>query len=569
MIPSPNGQRHPDFFPAALLSAGSFLFLFLTRSAAQTGDSLNYVWAARTGSDLFHPHHLIFNFVIREIHGLFTALGLGLTALNTAQLHNIVWSVVAVVSVYAIGRRVLLSRLGAILAALGLLVSQGFWEYATQAQSYAPAVGSLALLVFLLVRKPVERFRAGDWAGIAALLAVAILYHQGNLLFVLPLAVFIFASAGRRGWRPLSAAGALSGILVLGAYIAGLASSGGERTVPGFVRFIFSYTYHPAPLWGTWRNYSPHGLGYLLFSQLRCLLTVWKPVRPFLLAGLGIGLAALVTGSAVLLIRRPAGRAWRAFLLVWLAVEYAFYLWWAPYDKPWFIITIIPLIFLSGQVARDLGPRFPARPAARWAAAGITAAFLVAVAGFNYATFIRPLQTSLGRDYAEASAAAHCAAGEEFILSSYDVQEHLRYYFDRRNLLQIEIIPMSLCRDLALPKAYERLSGTAFVLPFVYLLPQTRLSMIGGYDSPAGWKRYLEWIFRVRKDAGGEVRSCRTFAALSCASGYLRIGLERTAVAGWPDFLSRLDALGAASFGADPASFTKWAGRTGVTAPGR
>jgi hypothetical protein len=191
---------------------------------------------------------------------------------------------------------------------------------------------------------------------------------------------------------------------------------------------------------------------------------------------------------------------------------------------------------------------------------------LAAAAGFNYAASIRPLQASLGSDYAEASAAAHCAAEDEFILASFDVQEHLRYYFGRRNLLQVEIIPMSLCQDLALPDAYAPLGRTPFVLPFIYLLPQTRLSMVGGYDSPAGWRRTLEWIFDVRKDAGGEARDCRAFAPLPCAAGYLRVGLERRPLAGWADFLTRLDALGAAAFGADPESFRKWDRETGAAA---
>ena len=566
MVSRGAGRKSRDFWPGAALAAGSFLLLFLTRSAAQTGDSLSYVWAARTGQGLFHPHHLLFNFIIREMHLLSAAAGLGLTPLDAAQIHNILWSVAAVVSLYAIGRVLFASRRWALLAAAGLLVSQGFWEYATQAQSYAPAVGSLALLAFLLIRKPVGRFRTGDWAGIAVLLAVAVLYHQGNVLFVAPLAVFILLSLGPRGLRPLFLTGAFSGLIVVSAYAIGLVSSGGEKTAAGFVRFIFSYAYHPAPLWGTWRNFSPHGLGYLLFSQLRCLIPIWKAGRLFLLAGLGAGLAALFIGSAVRLRRRTGDRAWGAFLLTWLAVEYAFYLWWAPYDKPWFIVTVIPLIFLTGQAARTLGSRLLSRPGARPAASAAAALLLAAAAGFNYAASIRPLQTSLGRDYAEASAAAHCAAADEFILSSFDVQEHLRYYFGRRNLLQMEIIPMSLCQDLTLPAAYARLARTPFVLPFIYLLPQTRLSMVGGYDSPAGWRRTLEWIFDVRRDAGGEARDCRAFAELPCAAGYLRVGLERLPLAGWSDFLTRLDALGAAAFGADPESFRTWDRKTGAAA---
>jgi hypothetical protein len=400
-------------------------------------------------------------------------------------------------------------------------------------------------------------------------------------LFVLPLAVFILASAGRRGWLSLLATSTLSGTLVLGIYTAGFVLNGGgqtvsgfilnggERTVSGFVRFVFSYAYHPAPLWGTWSNISPRGLGYLLFSQLRCLITVWKPIRPLLLVGLGFGLAALIIGSVILLCRRAAARPWRAFLLVWLVVEYAFYLWWAPYDKSWFIVTIIPLIFLTGQAIRDVASSLLARPRVRFAAIMMTAVLIAAVAGFNYTTFIRPLQTSLGPDYAEAGAVARCVAGGDFILSSYDVQEQLRFYFGRKNLLQVEIVPMSVCQGLALPKAYNRLAGMPFVLPFNYLLPQTRLSMISGYDSPAGWKRYLEWIFDVRKNVGGEAASCRTFAALSCAPGYLRIGLDRLPLNGWADLLSRLDAIGAASFGADPGSFKKWAEEWGGLATGR
>jgi 4-amino-4-deoxy-L-arabinose transferase-like glycosyltransferase len=551
---APLGKR---WVPGACLAAVSFVFLFLTRSAAQYGDSLNYLWAAKTGQNLFHPHHLIYNFVVRHLHALFQTVGLRADILDTAQIHNILWSVVAVLAVYGIGRKVFVDRRWALPAALALLVSQGFWEYAGQAQSYAPAVGSLCFLAWLLVRRPVGEIGTGGLLASAGVLALAILYHQGNVLFIVPLVVFFLAARGRQGWRPLAFIIVPAGILVLASYAAAVVLSGFERSLSGFARFVFSYAYHPAPLWGTWRNLSIRGLGYLLFSQLRCLITVWKPVRPLLLAGLAAGLLGVFVGSALRLRRSAESRPWTAFLASWLLVEYLFYLWWAPYDKPWFIITVVPLIFLGAALVpkriRERLARPPARSAAFWTALVL----LAAAAAYNYASFIRPLQTSLGRDYAEAAAVARAAGSGEYILSSFDVQEHLRFYFGRQLLLQVEIVPMTICQDLALPAAFAPLAGRPFVLPFQYLLPQTRLSMIGGYDAPAGWRRTLEWIFDVRRDAAGRVLSCREFSELPAAPGYLRIGTARSDLAGWSDFLARLDVL-AGLFGMDPRSFADW-----------
>jgi hypothetical protein len=545
------------------LAVASFVLLFATRAATQYGDSLRYIQSARTGDGIFFPHHILYNTLIRALFLGAEAVRPGIDALIVGQVHNILWAAVAVVVMFAIVRRMTGSVRWAFVAALGLLVCQGFWEYATQTQIYVPAMAVLALLAWTLLRIPPSILSIRDCFLVGGLYVLSILYHQSNVLFAIPMVFFILRKTGLRNWKRLLVIVAVSGGIVLLLYIAAFRATDSERTVSGFIRYALDYTYHPAPNWGTWKNISPVGLGYLLFSQLRNIVTVFDPVQKLMIVFFAVILAALMIDNLRRMRRNAAAESGRALFWIWLGVHFAFFLWWAPHDKNMFTISLFPLIILFLLSARDskrgVGPSRISSPVSL-AAAVIGLAVL---AGVNYATFIKPLHDSRGADYEEARRLDAGVPPGDFILTNFDVQQNLVYHFKRRHALLIDIAAISFCRELHLPAAYGDLQNSTFVFSPDYFFPDSRLSLISGYDNPKGWKKFLAWLFELEVDAVGKVVSGRTFSALEPV-GYLRIGTERIALSGWPDFLGRLDKFVQVNFEVPPGIFERWWRTTGM-----
>ena len=536
-----------------VLLAAVLALLFLTRSAEQYGDSLKYLESARTGLDLYHSHHLGYNSSIRVFYLGLTALGARIDIITSAQIHNFLWALLALLAMAVLARRLTGSTVWAVLAAAALLVCQGFWEYASQAQVYIPAMAVLALMACLASGRPGQPWTPNRAAALSGLFVLAVLFHQTAVLFLLPLVVLFVLSADFLSRRRLIGAAVLAALLILGLYAAAYLMTGDSFSASGFLRYAMDYTFHPAPNWGTWRNVSPNGLGYLLFSLLRNIITVFRSTRLPALAGFGLFLAGLYVWHGLRLRnKRDASRPVRAFLLAWLAVHGGFYLWWAPHDKNNFVIALFPLVLLTALAGHDLAAGLP-RPGRRWAvvAAG---ALIIGLGTVNYATFIRPLQLSPGPDFAEAARLDACVPAGDYILSSNEVQANLVFHFRRSELLQVEILPMCFAQGFDLPEAYQALALHPFVLSPAFLDPASRLSIVTGYEHAEGWRRWLVWLFGLELDARGEVVSGRAFERLSCGGSILRIRTDRSPWRGWPEFLERLDKTVAPASGAEAAS---------------
>jgi hypothetical protein len=544
------------------LAATVFAFLFLTRSLEQYGDGLSYVESARSGIDLFHPHHLGYISAVRAVYQILRAAGAKVDPITAAQLHNILWALAALFSAAFLARRLTGSWAWALFAAFALLVCQGFWEYATQAQVYVPAMGAAALTACLASGRPGRPWTLPRIAALSALFVLAVLYHQTMVLFLLPLAV-LFALSTDNASRLRLAGGALAAaFLILALYAAAFLSRGEPFTVSGFLGYALRYTYHPAPQWGAWSNLGPAGVGYALFSLLRNVIPVVGAFQKPAVAAFGVFLLVLFIWH----IRRlgpkgePGARPLRAFLLTWLAVHGGFYLWWAPQDKNNFTVALFPLVLLVLLAGRDATAGMSATGRRLVAAAG--ALLLIGLGLINYTRFIRPLHLSPGPNYAEAVRLAACVRDGDYILSGQDVLAHLTYYFRRPDLLQIEILPMSFGRGRDLPKAYQVLTGRPAVLSPAYLDPGSKLSMLSGYERPRGWRRWMTWLFGLETDARGDVVSGRAFELLPCGDAYLRIRTDRIALDGWPGFLTRLDELLAPALGGRSRVFRDWSEAT-------
>ncbi|MDD8027111.1 MAG: hypothetical protein PHI34_11405 [Acidobacteriota bacterium] len=546
------------------LAVFAFLFLFITRSVEQYGDSLNYAQSAKTGRDLFHPHHILYNVVIRGFYLAGNAVAPGIDAVAAAQIHNILWACLAVAAVFGILFRWFGSIRPAVAGALGLLLAQGFWEYATQTQIYVPALGVLALLVWVLSGPPSRLFEPVTCGAAAVLWAAAIGYHQSNIMLAIPLAVYFLAAGGRRAWKPLAGVFIAAGAIVIAGYLAVYAAVGGPPTLGGFFRYALAYTAHPDPGWGTFRNVSPAGLGRAVLSQLSNVMPVFKAVK----IPMGIAFAAWLAflgGWNIDRIRRRADSApLRAFLLTWLAAHFAFFWWWSPDEKNMFIISLLPMILLAFVTWRDWAgsrPRANRRPALAAAAALLV---YTAAAVLNFAAVIRPLRVSRGAFYETARLLNECVPTDEMLLTGWSVQQHLAYHFDRGRVLQAELVPQSLLAGIPPAAEFGAVRDHPVFLSPGYIVPDAHVMNVGGYDHPRVWRRWLEWLFGLEIGPRGEPVSCRAFESKPCAGGGIRLRMDRWRIAGWTDFLARLDeACSQSGMDFNPHSFRDWWRETG------
>jgi hypothetical protein len=124
------GPSRPEIFRwlvILFLAVGSFFLLYGFRAAAQTGDSLNYAQSIKTGSNLFHPHHLLFNPIIRFLFVLDSHWGGAIDVITVAQIHNILWAVAAILAMFLVVRHLMKSVYWGAVAAVLLLLTKGFW----------------------------------------------------------------------------------------------------------------------------------------------------------------------------------------------------------------------------------------------------------------------------------------------------------------------------------------------------------------------------------------------------------------------------------------------------------
>src|SRR5512137_1766194 len=91
--------------PGVVLALALVAVLASTAALEQSNDSLSYLVKARDGRRLFHPHHLLFNAAVRALYlGLDWSAGVSDVVL-AAQVHNLVFTFVALLAVYWIGLR--------------------------------------------------------------------------------------------------------------------------------------------------------------------------------------------------------------------------------------------------------------------------------------------------------------------------------------------------------------------------------------------------------------------------------------------------------------------------------
>jgi len=534
---------------ALLLALSAGLLLFSLRAQEQTADSLDYALSARTGSGMYHPHHLLFIPIVRLFLRGLASVGIGSDPILAGQIHNILWAIVTTVCLFFVAGRLLGSLFGAVAAATFLLVARGFWLYSTQLEVYVPATGCLALMTVLLLARPGDALGVGQGLLLSFLLALTVLYHQSSVIFCVPLGCcLIRRREGERAWKNLWVL-LPAGAVVLVAYFIAFRYTDVETRIPdvlsvaqkttlgGFVRFCLAYGFYPQTGWGTFRNVSIMGVARLVHSQIQCLVTFPKILRFVVIPGFGLLLAGLFLWNALRSAREADEAPARRFLLLWLSTYYAFFLWWFPGEREFFITPLFPLTLLAALAVRDLAG---GRPWIRGASLGL----VCAVAATNAAQTILPLHRDRGSSYAAASTLAGRLPAECLVVGDYSVGQNLRYYFGRERFWEAAMPLFYFYRGLPLPERYRPEREECLAVDLSFVSPAYTLGDLGAYGHPAEWTRFLTWLLGVEEGARpGSAASCRRFESMGDIeeSPYLRVYAERQAMDGLGDVFGRLD----------------------------
>lgn len=293
-----------------------------------------YAYSARKGDmRMFHSHHLLFTPIIRLFSLAISSVCKSCDTIFAGQIHNILWAIVTVLSLYFILRHLLDSSFYGVLAALSLLVSQGFWMYATQVEVYIPATGCLALVVAIMVTRQRANFTTLEVIGMSFLVALSIFYHQTNVLFCVPLGYFLLKTQGREGCKVFIKILFLAGITVLSGYVIVFLSNSKEKTLDAFIWFCLSYARLPNPDWGTFKHFSLRGVSDLFENQLLNIVNLPGRSTNTVILIFALIIVFLVGWNIGRIFKETKHKEIRSFLLIWIAIHFLFFLWWLPSER--------------------------------------------------------------------------------------------------------------------------------------------------------------------------------------------------------------------------------------------
>ena len=199
------------------------------------------------GPQLFHPNHLLYNFLGFLGHRTATLFDPGFRALYALQYVSIVFGALCAAIFYSIVRNLFASRRHA-LAVTGLLAfSAGWWRFSTDANVYIISIAFVLLSFFLAYRADRRRPYLA-----ACSLAMAMLFHQ-LAIFFLP-AFFLALLADDNGFDRRNLRRAITGVAIATAFTAAAFATAylltAEPATVGFLDWITQRAAGASPPFG-------------------------------------------------------------------------------------------------------------------------------------------------------------------------------------------------------------------------------------------------------------------------------------------------------------------------------
>lgn len=520
-----------EFVIAAVLGIATIAFLVFFRAIELSGNSLGYTLDVSSWepAERFYAPHLMYKPVLYLFYSVLSSTT-DCGVVCAGQIHSILWGAVAVVCTFVLLHRLTDSALLGFVGATALLVSHGFWVFATQLEVYVPTVGCLLLIITLLLVAS-DRWHWITLSIACALVwAVATVFHQANVVLFVPIAVAVLGRFGIDGWKRLALICGTAGGLVLAAYMIVYASLDESRS---FIAWTVGLANVPLTDWGSLHFWSPSGLKRALYSQVTSLVVLPAEVRPYqtpLLWRGAILLLAILGWNAVQAWRHDALRVARLTFLAWFVVYFLFFTWWDPGVHKFFVPSAAALVVLGALTLRDLLVLIERwgkhRNGLRLALSGTTAAVLtVTLLGtfiFNLVASILPIRGDigprLGPHYQEA-AVLDSITPEACVAYGYGTQMHnLLQYFgwseDRirtqRGLFEQYYDDVTAGDEGATGGSSGFGDQSCAVLRVAFISEPSFEYKTDTYLNTE-WHSFLDWFFRVEHMEDGETISHDSF----------------------------------------------------------
>lgn len=549
---------------SAILS--TVLLLFITRPSYQSGDSLSYACAARTGDvEMFHPHHLLFSPFIRVLHRVFSIIIPDMSLLTTGQIHNTIWALISIVSLFNILLRVPeLKAEAALWVSTLFAVTYGLMTYSSWFEVYVPALGSIAFLVAVLASATETSLGLKRYFVITLLLTLSILYHQTNILFIIPMILY-FSLSNTRRISELIPILSVTGALVLGSYVLAYTQYSHQFTISGLFRYTLNYVYHPNSSWGSLANISIRGLGNLAYSQSQNIVNVPCAIWVYIIAPLTLlTVAILLAQNLIQVLKRNSTSSFRVLLTSWIVVYYGFFLWWLPGEQEFFLITLFPLIIL---IVLSLYSLYSSRYSYvnAWLLRAVMTLLVAALLFFNrILPMLEGSHNCKGEAYSDAAAINGVLSNLEspndvLILTDFEIQQNLRYYFNHE--FSVGVLNPLLCCYQHIPiREKDSIANESIILVDArYIMPGYRVGEYCGYSHPIEWFAFISYLFNMSYDNLGDVAYCRDFSVVcySSVQRFIILSRSRLAVDGIQGFVHTLDERGCSE---NALPFSDWMG---------
>jgi len=226
--------------PGALVVwiASYVFFLFtLANNFSASHDSIHYLLDILNGNELFHQHHLLYNFLASKWRLLLP----GLPPQYAIESFTAFWGSSAMAVIYSFFRnRFFLAPFAAAAGTAIIAFSYGVWFYSVNIEVYMPPLFFIVCCLYFITKKEMD---ISDVRKIALLHCLAILFHQVNILFAV---VVIWAIIiNRKNVKVFSALAqyCLIGIIVAGGmyFLAGWFFEG-HSSVAQWMRWVEGYT---------------------------------------------------------------------------------------------------------------------------------------------------------------------------------------------------------------------------------------------------------------------------------------------------------------------------------------
>lgn len=447
----------------------SFLLLWVFRTQQFTGDSLWYAKAALDGTQIFHPHHLIFTPSIRCLFLSIASIGIDLTILEVGQLFNIFFAALTIGLIHRIIGGVVSTSIS-ILIPLILLFCNGFWSFSTQIEVYIPGIFFSLLLLWTVKENSTSVSRI-----IIAILAFAMatLFHQTNALLAVPLILLM----GKSSWKNAALICSSSGFLVLGAYLLVMNHEGHSLDLVGFTAFSLNYAVSGQEGWGTFSNLLPMGWFELFASQTGNIIrqSYSHVVFYWLIFTLAI-LWLIIFGFRS---AKKTSGAWSliVFSVSWIITNYLFFLWWLPKEGEFFIASLIPLSILLAIKIENVEWKYRQ---------SILPVIFLVIVGFNgfafYQKHSQPNEFGL-----RAEQLAQISDENTVVITDFFTQQYLRF-FHQVNAENTEIVYRSIYENTS-PELIESISNLeTLIVSQHHFSPDFVVNGFSGISHQAEWE---------------------------------------------------------------------------------